>query len=237
MAAVKLTHDDLEIVEARFEEDQALVEEYIALRSEVFTSFGGTYYNDMPDKYDQKPSTVFLLILDKTCAPARVVGGRRMQFHEPDSNTAIYVEENSKMRISDMVPHLRTEDLRYVELGGLCFHPDLRGTGYAEVVYKKTFDYLKSKDVDFTVSQALPTNLLRLQEAAIKNGAQQISLRRNILTIKDKDLEPTSFISFKSEDEVPLLSEDMRLQGRGGPASKLEVREMIKKREEKEEEE
>ncbi len=194
----------------RFNSEEPLLLEFIQVRYEVFQTAETTHYEPEPDSDDTHPDTRFLLVIDETQGVPKVVGGRRMLFHEPDSDFVLYAERNAHMAMQEMLPHLKTDKLRYVELGSFCLLEEYRGSGIASALYQVTFDYLKSRQVDFIVSQSVPSNVDRLHWAAEKNGAKQVILRFDVLTHRDEDRDPTSFISFRSQKELPLLAPTLK---------------------------
>jgi hypothetical protein len=108
-----------------------------------------------------------------------------------------------------MLPHINTNNLLYAELGSLCFAEQIRGIGLLDEFYRESFKFLKDLDIDFIVSSPVKTNCKNLQNAALKNGIEQIVWRTDIRTIEDGDSDPTIFMSYKNANILPLTPPEM----------------------------
>jgi hypothetical protein len=201
----KLKLSDIDFQIHKFSADNDALAQYFQLRYDVYNSFNMPYYaKPTSTRWDRHPDTRFLLLVNKKTS--ETIGGRRFIIHQPNSKTGIYSEENTGFTIEEMLPHLPANSMRYAELGSLCFSPAIRGIGAAEKMYKKTFEYMRKKEVDFIVSNPITANYERLKNAALANGVQQFICRNDLLSVEDGDDEPTVFFSFKTASELNLQS-------------------------------
>ena len=211
-----------------FSDDNAtLIPAYCQLRVQLYEAEGMDYYTPSPITiYDKLPTTIFIIpVLN-----GEVIGGRRIVIHEPGSNTKFSTEATiPNPTIPQMLSHLNVKAMRYAELGGICIRPDCRGKGYAEEMYRITFEIVNALDIAFMVTEAVPTMLARIIREAKKNGAKQIIPRPDFRTI-DGDEDFRTFISFRSEAKLPLLSKEDKAKGIGKSLTREEIKILIANR-------
>lgn len=160
------------------------------------------------------------------------MGGRRIVIHEPNSKTKLSTESTiPKPTIAEMLSHLPVEQMRYAELGGFCLDTKHRGGGYSKELYRITFEVTNALEIDFLVTESVPSNLARTISAACDNGAQQIIPRPEIRT-NDGDEDFRLFLSWKTEEDLPLLSEQDKKKGIGKPLTNVEIQKLIERRKE-----
>ena len=214
----KLQISDIDFRVEQFSPENDLLKQYFQLRYDVYNSYNMYYYaKPTSTRWDRHPDSRFLILVNKKTG--KVVGGRRFIIHQPDSETGIYSEENTGFQIEEMLPHIPANDMRFAELGSLCFAPELRGTGASEEMYRRTFEYMREVEVDFIVSNPVTSNYERLRTAALANGIKQFVRRDDLLSFEDGDDEPTVFMSFKTEAELPLNSPTEAKKFRNGIAT------------------
>jgi hypothetical protein len=121
--------------------------------------------------------------------------------------------------------------MRYAELGGFCLDTKYRGGGYSQELYRITFEVTNALDIDFLVTESVPSNLARTITAASVNGAQQIIPRPDIRT-NDGNEDFRLFLSWKTEQDLPLLSARDKAAGLGKPLTNIEIEKLIERRQE-----
>ena len=209
MSDKKLKLEDIEIVIRKYSDDSELLKQYFKLRYEVYHSYNlSYYYKPEATRWDRKDYNFFMLLLDKNTN--KVMGGRRFMVHEPNTEDLLYLEINTHHTMQEALPHLDTEQMRYVESGALCFDAPIRGIGAHIPMYKKSFDMMREMEVDFMISSPVPTNRQKIEESARENGIQQIVWRQDVISIEDGDNDPTMFMSFKTEDQLNLTPPHLR---------------------------
>lgn len=210
-AVEKLKLEDIDFQFIPYEPNHALLREYFQLRYEVYQSYNLTYYyKPESTRWDRKDYNMFLLLVDKNSG--KVVGGRRFMIHEPNTKAMLYLEQNTHHNMDEMLTHLDTDKLRYVESGALCFGPTIRGIGADKPMYNLSFNLMRDMNVDVMISSPVPTNRDKIERNAEENGIKQVVWRQDIVSIDDGDRDPTMFMSFKTEDELNLTPPHLRLE-------------------------
>ena len=107
----------------------------------------------------------------------KVDGGRRIMVHDPASGGKamkhLKTEDTIELSIAQMLPHLPVDDMRYIELASFCLDPEMRlkkldGRLVSDMLYEMTFKLIDRMNIDFFVTEAVPANMQRFNEAATK---------------------------------------------------------------------
>ena len=203
MSTERLKVEDIEYVWREYSPESDLLKQYFTLRYNVYREFDLDYYfKPEPTGWDRTANSFFLLLVNKH--NKQVVGGRRFIAHEPGADNLTYIEANTRTKMKDMLPHLDTKQLRYVESGALCFAKVIRGIGADVPMYKMSFNKMREMEVDVMMSSPVPHNRPKVEAAAKANDIKQIVWRDDLPSIEDGDGDPTMFMSFQTQDELDL---------------------------------
>lgn len=202
------------------------VAEYITLRRDVFRAYGMPYYRKAADKFDLKYTTRFILVLNKS---GEVVAGRRILVHEPHSQTRLKTDDTIIVSLQKMLPHLPLDELHYAELTSLVVGPKAKGRGLSEELYDVTFQYCRRMKMNFLVVEAVPTNIRAFLAAAKRHDCKQIVPRTEARSI-DGDEDFRIFVSFHTEEQLPMLAGRHKKKGLGQPLTEARIDALIQYR-------
>ncbi len=204
---------ELERIGLTVSDRRELLPTYFALRAEVYNAFGMMYYTTEPTEHDILPDTIFILVMQGE----QVVGGARVLQHLAFSNARLHTQDAMEKTLEQSMPHLDIETMHYAELGGLFLQQEVRKIpNLSHALHEQLFLIVKALNMDFAVAEVVPTNLTRFMNVAEKMGVQQLVPRPDIRST-DGDEDFRTFVSFKSEQDLPLLSPEQKMQGIGKP--------------------
>jgi len=202
------------------EHARELKERYIALRSKVFL---GTYpettgYKGGADSFDARENTVYIIGVDDA-DHNKVVAGARFMISNGESGDRLRFEKVPHLQIENILPHIDTSGLRYVELGGVAADPP--GTGAGTKIQEYALQMFKDNKIDADVFAALmlPSNVGPLTRSVQTAGIDNVAVREDLI-YKKGDV-PRILVMAARDSAFPLLSEDMKQRGVGTPPNEF----------------
>lgn len=200
-------------------------QEYIQTRYLAFKNAGFNYYNEQnPSAYDLYKDAIFILLEDKNSG--KIIAGRRILVHEKNSELKFFEEDNCHTTMQAMLPHIdNVKQYKYLELSSISVRPEFQGKGLTDILYKLTYSYYDAIDADFAIAAAVEGNIQNFIKKSQLNGCEQIAYRHDVRGIEDGSGDSIIFVSKKSEDQFPLLSEEHKKAGIGKPPSQAQIEE------------
>lgn len=194
--------------------DEKLIQAYFDIRGEVFLNdHNDDIYIPGADKWDKHPDTIFIVAIDKDGDTERVVGGRRIIVHRPDSALRLSLEERRGAYLSGIVPHLDLTNISYGEVGGLAFDRSIRGDGLGAStlfgIYRKTLEIAAQADVPLLFIAAVGDRNLARNERFYKRSGTNFAVRSDVC-MTESTPDKTHLILVSTQQDLNLLPPNLR---------------------------